>query len=120
MSHRIDVTGRVKRKLQLLRMEQAVARAQTPDGTKCALCLRPLGDRVEWHHRRPKSEGGTETVPVHPICHRTIHAHVSNHELARVYTDLDVLRSREDMQRFLRWLETKPANFSAPTRRKQS
>ncbi len=116
----MNVPGRIKRKLQLLQMEQATARAQAPGRLTCALCRRPLGDRVEWHHRLPKSEGGSETVPVHPICHRTIHAHVSNHELARAYADLDVLRSREDMQRFLRWVETKPANFSAPTRRKQS
>ncbi|WP_419805046.1 hypothetical protein [Terriglobus sp.] len=65
----------------------------------------------------PKSEGGTETVPVHPICHRAIHAHVSNQQLATEYADLDVLRAREDMRRFLDWIANKPPDFYAPTRR---
>ena len=86
----------------------------------CALCRRPLGSRIEWHHRVPKSEGGHETVPVHPICHRTIHAHVSNHELAGANADLDTLRERDDMQRFLRWIANKPADFHAPTRRREA
>lgn len=83
----------------------------------CALCLRPLGSRVEWHHRVPKSRGGTETIPIHPICHRAIHAHVSNQELASGFADLDALRAREDIGRFLRWIAKKPADFYAPTRR---
>ena len=110
--------GRVKRKQGVREMEQRVASQQEPEPPVCALCLRPLGARVEWHHPVPKSEGGSETVPVHPICHRAIHAHVSNHELAAAYADLEVLRAREDMQRFLRWIAKKPPDFHAPTRRK--
>ena len=113
--------GRVKRKQQQRAAEERRARdtqAETP--VLCALCQRPLGTRVEWHHRVPKSEGGNLTVPVHPICHRTIHAHVSNHDLAAQYADLDSLRGREDMQRFLRWIRTKPADFNAPTRRSRA
>ena len=83
----------------------------------CALCRRVLGSRVEWHHVVPKSEGGSVTVPVHPICHRAIHAHVTNRELAESYADLEQLRAREDMQRFLRWIAKKPPDFHAPTRR---
>ena len=89
------------------------------DWAACALCHRPLGSRVEWHHPVPKSKGGTETVPIHPICHRAIHAQVSNHDLAEQYADLDELRTREDMQRFLRWIANKPADFYAPTRQKR-
>ncbi len=83
----------------------------------CALCRRPLGRKVEWHHRVPKSQGGTETVPVHPICHRTIHAYVTNADLARDFADLDVLRMREDIARYLTWIADKPPDFHAPTRR---
>ena len=50
---------------------------------RCWLCERPLGERVEWHHPVPKSRGGRMTVAVHPICHRTIHATLSNAQLAR-------------------------------------
>lgn len=112
--------GRVKRKLQMRAMEEQAARAVEPERDRCALCERVLGARVEWHHRVPKSEGGREMVPVHPICHRAIHAHVSNHELAGEYADLDVLRGREDIQRFLRWIRNKPADFHAPTRRRHA
>lgn len=95
------------------------ARTIATESSVCALCHRPLGARVEWHHPVPKSEGGTATVPVHPICHRTIHAHLSNHDLAKYYADLQMLREHEDIRRFLRWVANKPADFSAPTRRKQ-
>ena len=111
--------GRVKRKLQLQTWARHDALAQPPADSTCALCQRTLGPRMEWHHRVPKSKGGHETVPVHPICHRAIHAHLSNHELADAYADLDALRARPDMQRFLKWIANKPANFHAPTRRKQ-
>jgi hypothetical protein len=72
---------------------------------------------VEWHHRIPKSRGGTEVIPVHPICHRIIHASVSNQDLATTFADLDVLKARPDISRFLRWIADKPADFHAPTHR---
>ena len=81
------------------------------------LCERTLGRKVEWHHRIPKSRGGTEVIPVHPICHRIIHASVSNQDLATTFAELEVLRSRPDISRFLRWIADKPADFHAPTRR---
>ena len=65
----------------------------------------------------PKSEGGRETAPVHPICHRTIHALVPNAELARAFADPAALRGREDVARFLRWIADKPPDFHAPVRR---
>ncbi|HWU94130.1 MAG TPA: HNH endonuclease [Sphingomonas sp.] len=84
----------------------------------CALCDRPLGRRVEWHHVLPKSEGGRETVPLHPICHRTIHASASNAELARLYPTIDAIKERADIRRFVAWIADKPPDFHAPTRRK--
>lgn len=107
------MVGRVRRKAGLA---QAEARRDTAPPEVCALCGRPLGRRVEWHHVVPKSEGGRETVPVHPICHRIIHASASNADLARLYPTLDALRAREDIARFLRWIADKPPDFHAPTR----
>lgn len=109
------MAGRVKRKAGLA--EAALLAARDRPAAACALCDRPLGAKVEWHHRIPKSQGGTETVPVHPICHRTIHAHVANADLARGYADLDALKGREDIARYLRWIADKPPDFHAPTRR---
>ncbi len=108
--------GRIKRKQQQRTAEERTAAQAAATDATCALCKRPLGARVEWHHPVPKSQGGMVTVPVHPICHRTIHATVSNHDLAGSYADLDTLRGREDMQRFLRWIAEKPPDFNAPTR----
>ena len=107
--------GRIKRKQEQRQIEQRVHNREA--APTCALCHRSLGIRVEYHHPVPKSEGGNSTVPVHPICHRAIHAHVSNHDLAAHYADLNTLREREDMQRFLRWIASKPVDFHAPTRR---
>ncbi|MCJ8159385.1 HNH endonuclease [Sphingomonas sp. LaA6.9] len=86
------------------------------DSPCCWLCERPLGHRVEWHHPVPRSRGGSETVPLHPICHRTIHAIFSNVELARRPATPAALRENPAMARFLVWIATKPADFHAPTR----
>lgn len=107
------MVGRVKRKTGLA---AAAERGATAPPLTCALCERPLGVKVEWHHPVPKSEGGRETAPVHPICHRTIHATLTNVELARDYSDFAALRAHPDVARFLRWIAGKPADFHAPTR----
>ncbi|WP_225206382.1 HNH endonuclease [Novosphingobium huizhouense] len=85
----------------------------------CWLCTRPLGRKVEWHHPVPKSRGGRETEPVHPICHRTLHATFSNAELARFGGDPEHLRARGELAPFLRWIAGKPADFHAPTARRK-
>ncbi|WP_083835229.1 HNH endonuclease [Novosphingobium sp. PP1Y] len=89
------------------------------DPLQCWLCARPLGRRVEWHHPVPRSRGGRETVPVHPICHRTIHATFSNAELARHGHDGEALRSSPAIARFVAWVERKPPDFHAPTAHKR-
>lgn len=85
----------------------------------CWLCGRPLGQRVEWHHPLPKSRGGRVVQPLHPICHRTIHATLTNAELARAFTDTGALRAQPAMARFLAWIADKPPDFHAPTRRRR-
>ncbi len=83
----------------------------------CFLCGRPLGARVEWHHPVPKSRGGRETAPVHPICHRTIHKALTNKELERGYSTPEALRAHPELARFLTWIANKDPDFHAPTRR---
>jgi hypothetical protein len=89
------------------------------DEQRCWLCTRPLGRKVERHHPHPKSRGGRETVPVHPICHRTIHARFTNAELART-PDPDSLRADPEVARFLAWIANKPPDFHARTRKRQA
>lgn len=83
---------------------------------RCFLCERPFGRRVEWHHPVPKSKGGRDRVPVHSICHRTIHRHFTNAELVRHGGDAEALRAHPDIGKFVRWLASKPPGFHAATR----
>jgi hypothetical protein len=74
---------------------------------------------VEWHHPVPKSRGGRTVVPLHPICHRTIHATFTNAELARMPAAAEVLLEREEIRRFVQWVGSKPPDFHAPTARRK-
>lgn len=85
----------------------------------CFLCERPLGARVERHHPIPKSRGGRETAPVHPICHRTIHAALDNKALERGYHTPEALCGHPEVGRFIAWVRNKEPDFYVPTRRKR-
>ncbi|WP_375290640.1 HNH endonuclease [Qipengyuania sp.] len=89
-----------------------IAEAPAP----CWLCARALGARVQWHHTVPKTKGGRTTVPVHPICHRTIHTNFTNAQLARMAGDRNRLLEHGEIARFVAWIGDKPPDFHAPTR----
>ena len=76
----------------------------------CWLCERPLGGRIEWHHPVPKSRKGRETVAVHPICHRTLHANFDNRELSGIGFDRDRLAAESRLAAFMAWIADKPAD----------
>lgn len=63
------------------------------------------------HHLIPKSQGGKETIPLHPICHRKIHALFNEKELARRFQTIEALRANEDIQSFVTWIKGKPPDF---------
>lgn len=105
--------GRVKRKAGLA---VAASPREEPPGS-CALCERPLGRWIERHHVIPKSRGGRDTVALHPICHSTIHAHATNAELVRL-ADIEALRERPEVAKFLAWVARKDPDFHVPTKRK--
>ena len=86
----------------------------------CFLCARPLGARVERHHPVPKSKGGRTTEPVHPICHRTIHATLTNKELATAAHTREALLANPELAKFVAWVAAKDPDFNAPTRRKRT
>lgn len=64
----------------------------------------------------PKLKGGRQTVALHPICHRTIHAQFTNAELARIGEDRDRLLANPGIAKFVGWVANKPPDFHAPTR----
>ncbi|MEL6878656.1 MAG: HNH endonuclease [Pseudomonadota bacterium] len=88
----------------------------------CWLCGRLFETLIQWHHPVPKSKRAPdgkrkhETVPVHPICHRAIHANFTNAELARIGEDLDAIRANPKVAKFILWVSDKPPDFHAPTR----
>lgn len=86
------------------------------DRLACWLCGRPIANRIQWHHPVPKAKKGRGTVPVHPICHRTIHANFTNAQLARIGDDPDRLKEDETVAKFVAWIADKPPDFHAPTR----
>jgi hypothetical protein len=86
----------------------------------CFLCGRPLGTRVQRHHLVPKSRGGRVTAPIHPICHRAIHAALTNKELERGYATPEALRAHPEIARFVAWVQSKPPDFHAQTRTKRT
>jgi hypothetical protein len=83
---------------------------------RCWLCSRPLGRRTEYHHPMPKSRGGRDTVPIHPICHRTLHKTFSNAELALFGEKRGGDPGRSSHGRFLAWIKNRDPDFHAPTR----
>ena len=72
---------------------------------------------MQQHHPVPKSKRGRETVPVHPICHKTIHKVFTNGELARFGNDREALIANQELAKFLAWIATRPPDFNAPVRR---
>jgi len=85
----------------------------------CWLCGRPLGRSSEFHHPVPKSRGGSETVMVHPICHRTLHRTFSNAELRVFGASPASIRADPRIGRFLAWIAGKDPDFHAPTHRRR-
>jgi hypothetical protein len=63
----------------------------------------------------PKSRGGSERVPVHPICHRTLHATFTNAVLGRSGADREWVVADPAIARFLAWVADKPPDFHAVT-----
>lgn len=64
----------------------------------------------------PKAKKGRGTVPVHPICHRTIHTNFTNAQLARIGDVPERLKENPAVAKFVRWIADKPPDFHAPTR----
>ncbi|MEL6968202.1 MAG: HNH endonuclease [Pseudomonadota bacterium] len=85
----------------------------------CALCLRPIPPHTpqSLHHLVPKLKGGRggPTVLLHHLCHKEIHATLTEAELARVYNTVEALRAHPHLEKFARWLSKKPPDFTTRT-----
>jgi len=90
--------------------------AQPPAGDPiCPLCARPIPPGVpqSLHHLIPRSRGGKggATVLLHHICHKQVHATLTETELARHYHTVEALRSHPALARFRDWVARRPAGF---------
>jgi len=84
----------------------------------CPLCERPIPPaQRDAHHLVPKSKGGRRTEYLHRICHRQVHALLSETELARHYNTVEALRAHPEMATFLAWVQRKPDDFFVATRK---
>lgn len=91
---------------------------KTPGPEICPLCEREIPPSVrDLHHLVPKLKGGKETQSLHRICHRQIHALFTESELAQHYSTIEALLTHPDMQTFVQWIKSKPADFMDRTRK---
>jgi hypothetical protein len=88
---------------------------------QCQLCRRRVAE-LTTHHLIPRARHGnkrnrkqfdredvrTRTIDVCRPCHKNIHAVLTNKELEREYNTLEALKSHPDIDRFIRWVASKP------------
>ncbi|MFT5331207.1 MAG: hypothetical protein ACI9TB_000735 [Parasphingorhabdus sp.] len=100
---------------QDLQPEEEEAPAEAPD---CWLCGRPTGETIVWHHPIPKSRGGRDTVPMHPICQKMLITQFTNSELQRHGMDVEGLLADPAVRKFVDWVAKKDPDFNATIAKK--
>jgi hypothetical protein len=89
----------------------------------CPLCLRPIPEDVpqSQHHLIPRAKGGkgSATVLLHHICHKEIHATLSESELARTFNTVDKLREHPRLATFMDWVAKRPPEFISRVPKRQ-
>lgn len=85
----------------------------------CWLCSRPTGKTIVWHHPVPKSRGGRDVVPMHPICQQTLTTNFTNSELQRHGMDVAGLLANPTVRKFVDWVANKDPDFTATTAKKK-
>ncbi len=85
----------------------------------CPLCGRPIPPEVpqSLHHLVPRLKGGKggPTVLLHHICHKEIHATLTEAELARDYSTVEALCAHPRLAKFAAWVARRPVDFLSRT-----
>ena len=111
------MAGRIKRKLMAEKIGHIPA---ADDAVICPLCGRAIPpSQQDAHHLVPKSKGGKHTQYLHRICHRQIHALLTETELARAYNTVEDLLVHPGIASFVAWVKTKPDDFYERTYKSQ-
>lgn len=85
-----------------------------PDDPICPLCGRTIPPGlISRHHLIPRLKGGKggAVVELHRICHKQIHAVLTEAELARRFNTVEALRSHPQLATFLDWVARRPPGF---------
>ena len=89
----------------------------------CPLCLREIPPDVpqSLHHLVPKLKGGKHgpTILVHHICHKEIHAALSEGELAKNFNSIETLKEHPKLCKFFDWVAKRPPNFLSKVPKKR-
>ena len=91
---------------------------EAPVPLPCWLCGRPTGETIVWHHPVPKSRGGRETVPMHPICQKMLITQFTNSELQRHGMEVEGLLADPAVRKFVDWVAKKDPDFNATIAKK--
>jgi len=111
------MNGRVKKK-QIAGQIYSYHSALVTEENVCQLCTRPIpGSQRDAHHLIPKSRGGVDTVILHRLCHRQIHATLTENQLARKYSTIEALRGHPEIAKFIKWVSNKPTHIRAAIKR---
>ncbi len=87
-----------------------------PDQELCPLCGRVLGAiNIDRHHLIPRTFKGKEQHAIHRICHRKIHATLSERELLKTYHTWEALRAHEEIKAFIAWVAKKDPGYYSRT-----
>ena len=93
---------------------------ETPEIPVCPFCTRPIPPDVaqSLHHLVPRSKGGKRgpTVLLHEICHKEIHATLSEGEIARTFNTMEALRAHPKLEKFADWVSKRPPEFLSPSK----
>ena len=83
----------------------------------CPLCKRVIPPDVPQsrHHLIPKLKGGGggPVVLLHHICHREVHATLSEADLAKRFNTVEALRAHPRLAKFFAWVGKRPPGFSS-------
>jgi hypothetical protein len=111
------MSGRVKKK-QIASQIHSYHSASVKEEIVCQLCMRPIPkSQRNAHHLIPKSRGGVETVILHRLCHRQIHALLTESQLARHYSTILALKGHPEIAKFIAWTSNKPTHIRASIKR---
>jgi hypothetical protein len=110
------MAGRIKQKKILA--ELSFSLNQLPEVFICPLCNRTIpNSQQDEHHLVPKSHGGRQTIVLHRICHRQIHAVYTETELARQFNTIEQLKLQDNIISFIEWVRLKPDDFYERSRK---